>query len=169
MRVEQLMNQPAVICHAGDTLHTAARLMWDNDCGVLPVVGDDARVIGVVTDRDACMAAYTQGLPLQAIPVVGAMSRQVFSCRPDQALEDAEKLMAEKQVRRLPVLDGDGRAIGVLSLNDVAREAASRPGNGLAAEVAKTLGAIGQPPPHAIAAIAPEVAQARVEMALGAV
>ena len=167
MRVEQLMNQPAVTCHAGDTLHTAARLMWDNDCGALPVVGDDARVLGVITDRDACMAAYTQGLPLQAIPVARAMSRQVFACRPDQPLEDAEKLMAEKQVRRLPVLDGDGRPLGVLSLNDVAREAASRPANGLVSEVAKTLGAIGQPPPHAIAAIPPDVA--RVEMALSAV
>jgi CBS domain-containing protein len=123
----------------------------------------------MITDRDACMAAYTQGLPLQSIPVSRAMSRQVFSCRPDQALEAAEKLMAEKQVRRLPVLDGEGHALGVLSLNDVAREAASRPGDGLASDVAKTLGAICQPPPHPIAARPPEAARARVEMALTAV
>jgi CBS domain-containing protein len=169
MRVEQLMSQPAVTCRSDDSLHTAARLMWDHDCGALPVVGDGGKVVGVITDRDACMAAYTQGLPLQAVPVSRAMSRQVFSCRPDQAIEAAEKLMAEKQVRRLPVLDGEGRPVGMLSLNDVAREAASRPGNGLASDVAKTLGAIGQPPPHAIAAIPHDVAQARVEMALTAV
>ena len=167
MRVDQLMSQPAVTCRTDDTLHTAARLMWDNDCGALPVVGEGGTVVGMITDRDACMAAYTQGLPLQAIPVSRAMSRRLFSCRPDHALEAAERLMAEKQVRRLPVLDGQGRAVGVLSLNDVAREAASRAGDGLASDVAKTLGAICQPPPHAM--VPADVAQARVEMALSAV
>jgi CBS domain-containing protein len=146
MRVEQLMNQPAITCKPEDTLNTAARLMWENDCGVLPVVDDDGRLVGMVTDRDICMSAYTQGAPLHQLPVSGAMAKEVFSCHPQDSLDSAEQLMSEVQIRRMPVIDDDHHPVGVLSLNDIARHAAStRTSNGLDHEIVQTLAAICQP------------------------
>ena len=160
MRVEQIMSRPAVTCRQDDALDTAAGLMWDNDCGVVPVVGDDGAVVGILTDRDICMAAYTQGKHLRAIPVSRAMAKQVFSCRPDHSLEAAEGLMTERRVRRLPVVDGVGHLVGVISLNDIAREAASSPkGNGAQREVANTLAAICQPRAHALQSVQPRQVQ----------
>lgn len=151
MRIEQLMSKPAVTCSQDDSLNTAAQRMWEHDCGAVPVVGDDGTVVGLLTDRDICMAAYTQGKPLQAIPVSRAMAKQVFSCHPDDSIEAAERLMTDKKIRRLPVVDGEGRPVGVLSLNDVARDAAgSQAGNGAQREVARTLAAICQPRPPGI-------------------
>ena len=149
MRIEQLMSKPAVTCGQDDSLNTAAQLMWEHDCGAVPVLGDEGTVVGLLTDRDVCMAAYTQGKPLQAIPVSRAMGKQVYSCHPDESIEAAEQLMTEHRIRRLPVVDGEGRPVGILSLNDVARDAASsRAGNGAQREVARTLAAICQPRLH---------------------
>lgn len=147
IRVDQLMTSPVLTCHAGDTLATAAALMWDHDCGAVPVVDDDGRLIGLVTDRDACMGAYTQGKRLGEIPVDTAMARRVFACHPEDPLTVAEELMQTHQVRRIPVIDADGRPIGLLSLNDLARDA-SRPGvgqRGMLLTFARTLAAICRP------------------------
>ncbi len=147
--VEQLMNQPAVTCRPTDTLTVAAGLMWDNDCGAVPVVGDDGAVVGMITDRDICMAAYSSGQCLGDVPVSRAMARHVFSCRPDDSIDRAEQIMSDKQVRRLPVVDEAGRPVGVLSMNDLARHTASaRTRNG----VLQTLAAISAPRSGAIEA-----------------
>lgn len=145
MKVKDIMSKPAAVCRAGDTLNTAAQLMWQHDCGALPVVNDDGSVVGMITDRDICMSAYTQGTPLPAIQVSSAMAWEVASCRADASLDAAERLMRERKVRRIPVLDAAGRPLGVLSLNDLARHAASVRGNGLDKEVTRTLAAIGRP------------------------
>lgn len=122
MKVKDLMAIDVKFCETYNTLNTAAQTMWDNDIGCVPVVDKDHRVIGMLTDRDVCMAAYIQGSPLAALLVTSAMSKQVFSCAPDDDLTAAEKLMREKQVRRLAVIDARGRLAGVISLNDIARE-----------------------------------------------
>jgi CBS domain-containing protein len=145
MKVKEIMSKPAAVCRADDTLHTAAQLMWQHDCGVLPVVKDDGSVVGMITDRDVCMSAYTQGAPLQAIRVSSAMAGEVASCRADESLDAAERLMRERKVRRIPVLDAAGRPLGVLSLNDLARHAASVRGNGFDKEVTRTLAAVCEP------------------------
>ena len=98
--------------------------MWNQDIGCLPVVDDDGRVIGIVTDRDACMAAYTQGRPLAAMSVDSAMAHQVFSCSATDRIEDVEAIMKERQVRRVPVVDSENRLQGMISMNDIARESA---------------------------------------------
>ena len=145
MQVEQIMNQPAVACSVHDTLNTAAQLMWEHDSGAIPVMGNDDRVIGIVTDRDICMAAYTQGRPLQAIPVQAAMAKQVFTCRPDDSVEDAEQLMGAKQIRRLPVLNDAGQLVGMLSLGDIAREFGASRNKNVIRELVQTLAAICTP------------------------
>jgi CBS domain-containing protein len=113
---------PLKFCATHNTLNTAAQNMWDNDIGCVPVVDKDRRVVGMLTDRDVCMAAYIQGAPLTGLLVTSAMSKQVFSCAPDDDIAAAEKLMREKQVRRLAVIDAQGRLAGIISLNDIARE-----------------------------------------------
>jgi CBS domain-containing protein len=117
-----LMSRSPVTCKTTDTLSAAARLMWDCDCGAIPVVGEGVSVKGMITDRDICMAAYTQGRPLDEILVNGAMAKHVVSAHPDQKLGEIEQLMADHQVRRIPVVGDDNKPIGVISLNDVAIE-----------------------------------------------
>lgn len=149
MQLREIMSKPVVTCRTEDTLNTAAKLMWDNDIGSIPVVDNDGRVAGMITDRDICMAAYTKGGALAVISVWDAMAKQVFSCHPDNSLEEAERLMSEKQIRRVPVVDGDNRPMAMLSLNDVARHtAAARKRNGLDRELTQTLAAICQPRPR---------------------
>ena len=124
MRVEQLMARPVQCCRSEDTLARAAQLMWDHDCGCLPVCGGDsvARVVGVITDRDICMCALFQNKPLQELRVSEAMAKQVQACRPSDSLADAEKMMREARIRRLPVVDKDA-LVGMISLADLAQEA----------------------------------------------
>lgn len=155
MKVEQVMTKGISSCVPSDTLNEAARVMWERDCGVVPVIQDAAnpRIVGIVTDRDLCMAAYTKGLPLTQIHVGDVMSTQVFSCRPDDELRQAERTMQRAHVHRLPVLDSADQILGLVSLADIAREAtreASREAGGRRREVTpleigETLAVILQP------------------------
>jgi CBS domain-containing protein len=157
MKVRDLMVTDVKICAEFSSLNTAAQLMWDNDIGCVPVLDKDGRVIGILTDRDICMAAYTQGAALTGALVTSAMSKQVFSCAPDSDLAFAEKLMREKQVRRLPVIDAQGRLVGIISLNDIAREAEretemKRPREVSDAEIARVMASVCAPRHRVVAA-----------------
>lgn len=146
MKIRDIMSAPARTCLVTDTLDTAARLMWDHDCGAIPVVDGEGRLAGIVTDRDACMAAFTQGRPLRAIPVTVAMAKKVFHAGPDDSVDAVEHLMAEKKIRRVPVIDADKRPIGVVSLNDVARYTVSAGKKGaFEHELSETFAAICEP------------------------
>jgi CBS domain-containing protein len=145
MHVKELMQRPVVVCSTTDTLNDAARLMWEHDLGSIPVVDGEGRLAGIITDRDICMASYTQGLPPAAIAVTTAMTANVLCCHIDDVVDTAEQLMREGQVRRLPVIDNDGRPIGVIALNDLARLAASARRSGIERELIQTLAAICAP------------------------
>jgi CBS domain-containing protein len=152
MKVEQLMTREVKVCTASDTLNRAAQLMWESDCGCIPVISanGESKVTGVVTDRDIAMAAYTQGRQLWAIPVAEAMAHRVIACHANDGISQAEALMRDNQVRRLPVLDQSEHLVGILSLNDVAREAQREASAGKRAEVtqdalAETLALVCQP------------------------
>jgi len=145
-RVEQIMSRPVFTCRLGDTLDTAAALMWDHDCGAVPVVDEGGCLAGILTDRDICMAAYTKGLPLREIDVRTAMSSEVCVVDTSDPIERAERLMAEKQVRRIPVVDAQARPVGMVSVNDLVRTAVTEPQRGPEVDaVARTLAAVGQP------------------------
>jgi CBS domain-containing protein len=147
MLVRNLMTQNPRSCHVSDHLDAPARIMWETDCGAVPVVDDSQRVVGIVTDRDICMAAYTRGQPLWSIPVEVAMAREVVTCGSNEDVESAESAMRERRVRRLPVVDTDRRLVGMLSLNDLAREAVhdGHTGTPRSADVTRTLAAICEP------------------------
>jgi len=120
MKVKGVMTPNVRTCFMSDNLLTVAQLMWDHDCGCAPVLNERAQLAGMITDRDICMAALFQGVPLSEIKVSAVMSRQLFVCSSDDDLAAAESIMNEKKVRRLPVLDKQGRLVGLLSLSDIA-------------------------------------------------
>ena len=123
MKVSELMTKGVRACHQHDSLNRAAQLMWENDCGAVPVVDSDTKVIGMLTDRDICMAAYTQGVALGEASVGSAMSREVCVCNPSDNISAAAERMRERQIRRLPVINDEERLVGILSMSDIAREA----------------------------------------------
>jgi CBS domain-containing protein len=150
-RVEQLMSRIVATCRPEDTLNRAAQIMWERDCGVVPVtvLADGGEcVVGMITDRDVCMAAYTQGLPLADLPVATAMSRSVRTCAPTDRIDGALRLMAAEQLHRLPVVDEAGHLVGLLSFADVAREEARCHKVVAPEDLAKTAEAIARPRPH---------------------
>ena len=125
MKVEDLMTRSVGTCRPTDTLSSAAQLMWERDCGCVPVVSDDGsnRVVGMLTDRDICMAAHFRGTSPGALPVGQVMSNAVRTIGPLETPADAGAAMSDSQVRRLPVVDDDERLLGLISLADLARAA----------------------------------------------
>jgi len=121
MKVEELMTRQVATVRATDSTAVAARLMWDCDCGALPVLDGDGRVVAMITDRDICMAALMRDRAPSAIPVSEAMSRDLRACDADDDVSDAEGMMRAYQVRRIPVVDREQRPIGMLSLADIVR------------------------------------------------
>lgn len=127
MKVEQLMTRPVKACRADQSVAEAARIMWESDCGCVPIVqpadGIEDVVVGMLTDRDVCMAAYTQGRPLWEIKITSAMARDVATCLPEDSVTTALGIMETRRVHRLPVVDSWGRLVGMLSMSDLAEEA----------------------------------------------
>jgi DNA polymerase-3 subunit epsilon/CBS domain-containing protein len=99
----------------------------------------------MITDRDICMAAYTQARVLGQIPISSIAMKPVVTVRPEDSARTAEGLMQRHQIRRLAVIDGRGRLVGMLSLNDLARSSGRHPQDLPMDEVARTLAAISQP------------------------
>jgi CBS-domain-containing membrane protein len=148
MKVEEIMSIDLETCCADDTLGRAAQIMWEHDCGAVPVVDAEAHVVGMLTDRDICMAAYTQGRPLSEIRVSSVCSRNVFTCKVTEPIESVEALMSSARVRRIPVIDHEDRLCGIVSIGDLAQHVhePTRQADGLSYEsVASTIAAISQP------------------------
>lgn len=151
MKIERIMTHKVSACNQNDSLNTAAQLMWENDCGCVPVISANGSgaVVGMLTDRDICMAAYTQGKTLIQLPVTAAMSKKVITCKPSDDIRHAEALMRDNRIRRLPVVDDNGKLVGIVSFNDIAREAEAERRSGArevsSPEVVETLAVICAP------------------------
>jgi CBS domain-containing protein len=151
MRIEEVMCRDVQHCSPEDSLESAARLMWEHDCGCAPVCTGDGeqRVVGMITDRDISMCALFQGKPLSQLKVRDAMSRDVGSCRPADDTSRVERLMSERQVRRVPVVNEEGNLVGIVSLADLVRHAKPRnsraPGRVTESEIRETLASICAP------------------------
>ena len=103
----------------------AAKMMRDEDVGIAPIVEGD-RLVGVLTDRDIAVRVVAEGRDPEQVKVTEVASRDVVTLDPQQDLDEALRLMARHQVRRLPVVEEDGRLAGVVAQADVAREADER-------------------------------------------
>lgn len=120
MRVQDLMTWDPETCTPQHDLAQAAMIMWRRDCGIVPVVESGTnKLLGVVTDRDICIATAMQGRSPGAIPVGEIMTREPRACLRGDDLKSAVKTMADVQTRRLPVVDAQGVLQGILSLNDL--------------------------------------------------
>jgi len=146
MKVKTVMVRDVVTCTPDASMSSVAWTMWKGDCGFVPVVdGVTHELLGVITDRDICMAGMFEGRPLSQIAVRASMITDLVVCEPGDSLREVHALMRDYQIRRVPVVDGEGRLVGVLSLNDLALEAYS--GRGPAAakrqrDIGKTFAAV---------------------------
>lgn len=122
MKVSDVMTRDVEIASPDDTIRTAARTMADIDAGVLPV-GENDRLVGMVTDRDITVRAVAEGRPADECRVRDVMTEAIRYCFADEETKDVSRKMGEWQVRRLPVLDRDKRLVGIVSLGDLAAEA----------------------------------------------
>ena len=122
MLVKDIMTHDVEAISPSDTLEQAARKMADLNVGPLPVCEDD-RIVGMITDRDITVRATAAGCDPKTTLVGDAMSQDIISCYEDQDVQDAAKLMQEKQIRRLLVVNRANELVGIVSLGDLATEA----------------------------------------------
>jgi CBS domain-containing protein len=118
MKVAELMTADVEIIRPDDTLQTAARMMADLEAGILPV-GENDRLVGMITDRDITVRAVAEGRDPGKTTVRDTMSEAVRYCFEDEASEEVARKMGAWQVRRLPVLNRDKRLVGIVSLGDL--------------------------------------------------
>ncbi|HTW64071.1 MAG TPA: CBS domain-containing protein [Bryobacteraceae bacterium] len=119
MKVREVMTKKATYCGPESTLEEAAYLMRKHNCGFLPVVGDGGNVIGVVTDRDMCIALGTRNRKPSNMRVWDVMSHKLFTCMEGDDVHCALKTLRSAKIRRLPVIDRDGSLVGILSIDDI--------------------------------------------------
>jgi CBS domain-containing protein len=122
-----VMTSPVMTCSPRDDVNDVAQLFWDTSCGSAPVVDEAGVLQGMLTDRDICMAAYTQGRRLPDISVESAMSRSVHAVTPEDTLQRVLEIMSEAQVHHVPVVDDARKVVGIISITDVARWVQSSP------------------------------------------
>lgn len=120
MKVKEICTRVVKSCTKETNLAEVGARMWDGDCGVLPVLDETGKVVGVITDRDVCMSVATKHRPANQIAVREVVGTEVHSCRMNDEVRDALKTMRTGKVRRLPVVDAEGALHGLLSLNDIA-------------------------------------------------
>jgi CBS domain-containing protein len=129
MKVVDVMMGTPYYCHPQSNLGIAAELMWKGNCGFLPVVGQEGKVIGVLTDRDICIALGTRGRPSGEVAVADVMSTSVRLCAPEDDVRAALATMRDGRVRRLPVVTKQGALVGVISVDDVLLRASKSAGS----------------------------------------
>jgi CBS domain-containing protein len=121
-QIRELMTVKPRTVKAGDSVVEAAKLMRGEDAGIAPIVDGD-RLVGVVTDRDIAIRVVAEGRDPQSTKVEEVASQNVVTVDPQQDLDEALRLMAQHQLRRLPVVEEDGKLVGIVAQADVARHA----------------------------------------------
>ncbi len=149
MKIAEIMTRDVHTCSPSDTLATAAQIMWENDCGAVPVVDRENRVVGMITDRDVAMAAQLQGVALHDSSVASAMARDIKTCSPQDTPATVQALMQQHKVRRVPVVEADRRLVGLVGLGDLAYVMSSQQtlgGDGMTwTSIAHTFAALSSP------------------------
>jgi CBS domain-containing protein len=126
MKVQDVMTPEPQCCMAEDSLQKAAQFMVYCDCGEIPVVGKERKPIGVITDRDITCRAVAQGRNPLEMTVSDVMSTPIVCVRLEDDLEECCRLMEQKQIRRVPVVDAHGVCCGIIALADIADKLAEQ-------------------------------------------
>lgn len=121
-KCSDVMTKDPACCEPGDSVSRVAGIMKREDVGSVPVVEshEDRKLIGIVTDRDLVLKVLAEGTDMARATVRDAMTPNPASCRENDPIETAVKLMSERQVRRMPIVDGQGRLAGIIAQADVA-------------------------------------------------
>jgi CBS domain-containing protein len=119
MRVQDVMMRTPAFCSPETNLGAAVEILWNRNCGMLPIVDSQQKVVGVVTDRDLCVALGTRNRLPGEIRVSEVASGNIYSCRPEDDIHAALETMAKQKVRRLAVVSKTGSLEGILSMDDV--------------------------------------------------
>ena len=148
MRVREAMTPDPVCCLTTDSAQQVAGILRKLNVGAIPVVTDheSRKLIGIITDRDLCCAVVANGLDPRSTTIETAVSMKPIACREGENLDDCERLMQERQVRRIPIVDGDERVVGIVALADLALK--ERP-----ERVAKTVAEVSKPQSSARVAV----------------
>src|SRR5271166_2903667 len=123
MIVQDMMKKSPKHCVPTTNLAAVTELLWSGGCGALPVIDAGGRVVGIITDRDICVALGTRNLRPSQLTAEQVMSRQVATCRSSDDLHTALKIMRTRKVRRIPVVGDTGKLEGILCLSDLILQA----------------------------------------------
>jgi CBS domain-containing protein len=126
MDVTSVMTPNPACCRPDTSLREVARMMLDNDCGEIPVTDESMRPLGVVTDRDIVVRAIAEGRDANGVNAGEIMSTPPTTVSTDAKLSDVIDVMESRQIRRVPVVDQDGRLCGIVAQADIALEASDR-------------------------------------------
>ena len=139
MKIREIMTADPVCCVPTDTAQRVAQLLRDDDIGCVPIVEDQQshKLVGVITDRDLCCSVLADGLDSKTTTVASFMSSEPVSCRDGENLEKCERAMQEHQIRRMPIVDGEGCVVGIVSQADLALKAKPEEVSKTVAEISK--------------------------------
>lgn len=121
MKASEMMTRDVQTVTEGERCDAAARVMFENDVGSVPVVGEGGGLVGIVTDRDLARIAYEKRTALHELALADAMSRDLVVAQEDDEVEQVANLMQEHQIRRIPVVGANGSLAGIIALADIAR------------------------------------------------
>jgi len=141
MKVRDIMVKDVKITSPLTNLAAVAEIFWKEGCGTLPVM-ENGRVVGMITDRDICIALGTRNMKAADTPVKDVALPKLFFCAPGDDIHTALKTMSAQKVRRLPVIDDEGRIQGILCLDDIVLHAEERAADLTYFDVVETLKAI---------------------------
>lgn len=147
MHVRDIMTENPACCAPTTNLAAAAEMMWNNDCGVLPVMNND-EVEGILTDRDVCIALGTRNRRAEEVSAGEIATREVETCLPEDDIHAAMATMRRAKVRRLPVVGRDGQLQGLIALNDIVLAVERTHGSVSYEEVMNTLKAVSEHRAH---------------------
>lgn len=119
MKVKKMMTAEVEFCHQEDNLGKAVDVMWRKDCGAVPVIDGEMRVVGMITDRDICIAASSRDRKPSEIKIGEVAGGKIITCTAEDDVKDALKKMRKNKIKRLPVISQNGALIGILSLTDI--------------------------------------------------
>lgn len=135
MKVKEIMSANVETVKPTSSLRATARTLSNLNVGALPVV-DDGKLVGIITDRDVSVHAIAIGREPQSTDVQTVMTKEVFTCKADQSLADAAKIMEQHNIRRLAVVNEDGEVVGILTVDDIAQVSHELAGGVLEAAIA---------------------------------
>lgn len=143
MKVREVKTANPVCCVPTDTAQKAAQILRDQHVGSLPVIRDQLsrQLVGMITDRDICCSVVADGLDPKSTPIEKYFSTDLVTCCDDDNLDKCEQAMQEHQIRRIPVVDDEGRCIGIVSQADLALK--DKP-----EKVSRTVAEISKPAPE---------------------